>query len=132
MDSQSGRYEFTPAQNEILKKAATWTGLFAWIMMGSAGLMAVGGVLTAEASSIGALIVAAIYFIIGLSFRGAVTSLKAVVQTEGNDIEHLMGAIDKLGSAFKVMGIVFLLGVILFVVSTVAIWTWMSSVAASS
>lgn len=127
MDSQAAQHEFTPAQNEILQKAATWTGFFAWIMMVGAGLMAIGGLLSGEASSIGALIAAAIYFTIGFTFRGAAGSMKAVVQTTGNDIDHLMIAIDKLGSAFKVMGIVFLIGVVLSVATTVAIWAWMSS-----
>ncbi len=114
MDSQT--YEFSPAQNEILKKAATWTGLYAWIMIVAGGFMALGGLLSGEASAaIGSLVAAAIYFMIGLNFRGAASSMQAVVQTAGNDIDHLMTALDKLGSAFKVMGILFLLGVILFV-----------------
>ena len=115
MDSDTGHYEFTAAQNEILKKAATWAGLLAWILMASGGLMAIGGILSLDASAIGVLIAAAIYFMIGLNFRGAAVSMKAVVETAGNDIDHLMTALDKLGSAFKVMGILFLLGVILFV-----------------
>ncbi|MDH3422815.1 MAG: hypothetical protein OEN00_07465, partial [Gemmatimonadota bacterium] len=100
MDSQPAQHEFTQAQNEILAKTATWTGLFAWIMMISAGLMALGGILSGEASSIGALIAAAIYFIIGFTFRDAAKSMREVVQTSGNDIDHLMSAVDKMGSAF--------------------------------
>ncbi len=131
MDSNTGHYEFTPAQNEILKKAATWTGLYAWIMIVAGGLMALGGLLSGEASAaIGALVAAAIYFMIGLNFRGAATSMKAVVQTAGNDIDHLMTALDKLGSAFKVMGILFLIGVILFVVAILGVGAWMATVAA--
>ena len=125
MDGDTGHYEFTAAQNEILKKAATWAGLLAWIMMASGGLMALGGSLSGDAIAIAALISAPIYLIIGLNFRGAAASMKAVVETAGNDIDHLMTALDKLGSAFKVMGILFLLGVILFVGAVVtfgAIW----------
>ena len=115
MDSDTGHYEFTAAQNEILKKAATWAGLLAWILMASGGLMAIGGILSLDVERLGALIAAAIYFIIGLNFRGAAVSMKTVVETAGNDIDHLMTALDKLGSAFMVMGILFLLSVILFV-----------------
>jgi uncharacterized membrane protein YczE len=128
MDSQVGHYEFSPAQNEILKRAARWTGLFAWIMMVGSGLMAVGAVFSGEAASVASLIAAAIYFIVGLSFRGAASSFQAVVQTTGNDMDHLMVALDKVASAFKVMSIVFLVGVILLVVATVAVWAWMASV----
>jgi hypothetical protein len=38
-----------------------------------------------------------------------------------------MVALDKLGSAFKVMGIVFLVGVVLLVTATIAVWAWMAS-----
>lgn len=131
MDSRTAQHEFTPEQNTILQKAATWTALFAWIMIGCAILMALGGLLSGEAGSIGALIAAAIYFTIGLTFRGAAQSMQAVVHTSGSDIDHLMTALDKLGSAFKVMGIVFLVGAVASVVATVAIWSWMSSLGPS-
>ena len=130
MSSEAGRYEFTPAQNEILTRTATWTRLVAWILIASAGLMAVGAILTGEASAIGALIASAIYFIIGLNFRDAATSMRSVTETAGNDIEHLMTGLDKLGSALKVMGILLLVGVVLFVAATVSIWTWMGSIEA--
>jgi hypothetical protein len=129
MDSQTAQHEFTPAQNEILKKAARWTGLFAWIMMISAGLMGLAGILSGEASSIGALIAAAIYFTIGLTFRGAASSMGEVVRTAGNDIDHLMTALDKLGSAFKVMALVVLVGAIASLAAIVSVWLWMSSLA---
>lgn len=127
MESQARHYEFDAGQNETIRKAATWSGVLAWIMMVSAGLMALGGVLSRDESAIGAVIVAAIYFVIGLYLRGAAVSMQAVVQTAGNDIEHLMIALDKLGSAFKVIGILFLLGAILFVVAIVALGAWMTS-----
>jgi hypothetical protein len=127
MDSQSAQHEFTDAENQVLRKAATWTGLFAWMMMVSSGLMAVAGLLSGEATSIGALIAAAIYFAVGFTFRGAAKSMGEVVRTTGNDIDHLMDAVDKLGSAFKVMGIVFLVGAVASVIATVGIWSWMSS-----
>jgi len=127
MENAPTQHEFTAQQNQILQKTATWTGLFAWMMMVSSALMAIGGLLSGEASSIGALIAAAIYFTIGFTFRGAATSMGEVVRTTGNDIDHLMDAIDKLGSAFRVMGIVFLVGAIASVIATVGIWAWMSS-----
>jgi len=131
MEAHAAHYEFDSRQNGILQKAATWTSLFAWIMMISAAIMAVGGLLSGEAGSIVALIGAAIYFTIGLTFRDAASAMTAVVETAGNDMEHLMTALDKLGSAFKVMAIVFLIGVFASAVATVVIWTWMSSLATS-
>ncbi|MSR20780.1 MAG: hypothetical protein EXR91_07350 [Gemmatimonadetes bacterium] len=127
MDSKPGHYEFTPEQNEVLRGVATWAGRLAWILMGGAAVMAIGAILTFEASAIGALIAAAIYFGVGLSLRGVGSSMRALVETAGNDLAHLMTALESLGSALKVMGILFLFGAILFTVAIVAIGAWMGS-----
>ena len=130
MDDPPTTYEFTIAQNETLRRAATWIGLFSWILIAGAALMLIGGVLNRDESAIGALIGAAVYFLIGLNLRGAATSMKSVVETAGSDIDHLISALDKLASAFKVMGIIFIVGVVLFVVATVALGSWMAAVGA--
>ena len=111
MDSSASQYEFTPEQNEVLESAARWVGVFAWIMIASSIIMTIGGVLSADEGSIGALIAAAVYFTVGMSFRGSASSMQEVVKTEGNDIPHLMAALDSLASAFQVMGILILIGV---------------------
>lgn len=46
-------------------------------------------------------------------FRGAGRYLKSVVETEGNDVDHLTSALGGLQSAFKVMVIVTVIGIIL-------------------
>ena len=127
MSEAGGHYEFSGEQNAILAKTATWSRLLAWILIGSSVLMAIAAALSGEGGAMGALVAAAIYFVIGLSLKDAALSMTAVVETAGNDIEHLMTALDKLGSAFKTMAIVFLIGVIISVVVTVAVWAWMSS-----
>jgi len=42
------------------------------------------------------------HLVISMLYVGAGKSLQAVVATEGNDIEHLMQSLDKLGTAFLV------------------------------
>jgi hypothetical protein len=130
MDVQSGSYEFSPSQNAILRRGALWSGLLAWFLMGSAVLLAITAILSAEAASVGSVIAAAFYFIIGFNFRGAAASMRAVVETSGNDIDHLMSALEKLAGALQVMAIVFVLGVIAFAVAMVMIQSWMGSLPA--
>ena len=128
---RGGSYEFDSEQNVVLSKTATWVSLFAWILIASSVLSAIGGVVSADEASIGMLIASGIYFIAGLRLRGSASSMKQVVETEGNDIEHLIDALDKLGSAFKTMGIVFLVGIVVFVSVTVWLWSWMAAVEAA-
>ena len=128
---RGGSYEFDSEQNVVLSKTATWVSLFAWILIASSVLSAIGGVVSADEASIGMLIASGIYFIAGLGLRGSASSMKQVIETEGNDIEHLIDALDKLGSAFKTMGIVFLVGIVVFVSVTVWLWSWMAAVEAA-
>jgi hypothetical protein len=127
MEGRSGRYEFSPAENEVLSTVTRWTGLLAWILMGCTLVLAVGALITGEAGAIGSLIVAAMYFIVGLNLRGAAGSLAAVIDTSGNDVDHLMDALAKLGSTFRLMAITLLVGAVVFVVAVVSISTWMAS-----
>jgi hypothetical protein len=121
MESSGGHYEFTPAQNEVLATASRWVGLFAWIMILSAVIMTLGGILGADETSIGAYIAAAVYVTIGINFRGSAAAMKKVVSTEGNDISHLMTGIDDLASAFQVMGILILIGVTMVAASLIVL-----------
>lgn len=129
MDNDTGSYEFDSGQNDTVRSAARWTGGLAWIMIVSAGLLAVGGAFGREESAIGAVIASAMFFFVGLNLRGAAKSMRAVVQTAGNDLDHLMVALARLSSAFRVMGVLLLLGVLLYVVATVMLGAWMASVA---
>jgi len=127
MDAPFGRYEFWATENAVLSGVVRWSGLLAWFLMIGAVVVAVGAALSGEAASIGSLIVAAVYFFIGLNFRGAARSLASVVETSGNDIEHLMAALGRLGAAFKLTAITLLIGSVLFAIAVVSIWRWMGS-----
>jgi uncharacterized membrane protein len=128
MEAHTGQYEFTASQNATMGRAARWSSLLSWILMGSAAVLALAAILSGEAASIGSLIVAAVYFVIGLNFRGAARAMGHVVETTGNDIDHLMTALDELGSALKTMSILFLVGVVVFAVAVVVLTRWMASV----
>lgn len=119
MEGSAAQYEFTASQNEVLAKAARWITLFGWTMILSALIMTVGGVMSADEGRISALIAAAVYFIVGVSFRKSASSMREVVKTEGNDIEHLVAAVDNLADAFQVMGVLILVGVTMVAVSMV-------------
>ncbi len=107
-------YEFNDAENMVLGRVARWVGILAWIMIAGSGLMVLGSFLTGDTIAIAGLMVAPIYLIIGLNFRSAAASMKSVIETAGDDIAHLMEALEKLGSALMVMGVLFLLGVVVF------------------
>lgn len=104
-------HEFGPHENEVIRSAAKWIGYWSWIAIISGVLLGVGGLVGED--PIGGLIMGTIYVIVGAYFRGAAGSMKEVVSTAGNDVAHLMTALDKLSAAFKVMVLLVFIGVVL-------------------
>ena len=90
-------YEFTVPQNVVIRKTATYAkvwGIFSIVLGAMQILVGLSG---------GDLLLAGIVsIVIGTVFIGVAGSLKAVVVTEGNDIDHMMAALQKLGNAFLI------------------------------
>ncbi len=89
-------YEFTDPQNAIIQKTATYARLWGIISIFVGAIQILAAQLLAGIVSI----------VIGMVFIGVAGSLKAVVVTEGNDIDHMMTAVQKLGTAFMIQVIV--------------------------
>jgi hypothetical protein len=114
-------YEFTPAQDEIIASMARWTGIFSWFALISGTLMAFAGLLQLPAGALN-VVGGSVYLFIGMWFRGAAKSLRKVVDTEGDDIAHLMSALENLRSAFMAMVVIVGVGILIatFVAGIVA------------
>lgn len=113
-------YEFTPSQNEVLGSAARWVGYWAWFAIVGGALMCLGGLADLPAG-IGNIVLGAVYVFVGLSFKGAAGSLKSVVTTTGNDLDHLMAAVEHLRAAFKVMVILMAVGIAAIIVAAIVL-----------
>ncbi|MEM6290046.1 MAG: hypothetical protein AAGA54_02240 [Myxococcota bacterium] len=114
----TGLYEFTEAQNETIARAGArarqWgvlsfiTGVFALIglvvtLVFRDELIAHGLEPSYTTTFIVALTpVVLTHLIIATLYAKAGASLQAVVKTQGNDVEHLMRSLHKLGTAFLV------------------------------
>ncbi len=109
-----GNYEFNDQENAIIAKAAGRARLWGIISIIIGALYTISGfffflspgLLTNFASGIKDIIV-------GIVFLGVAGSLTSVVQTQGNDVQHMMQALDKLSTSLMVQIIVTIVGVIL-------------------
>jgi hypothetical protein len=111
---ESGGYEFSVAENDILARTAFWVTWWAWIAIIGGILTAVSGIFTMPAG-IGGLVGGGLALLLGMYFRDSARAMRAVVDTAGNDIGHLMIAVEKIGAAFKVYVILFIIGMVLFI-----------------
>lgn len=119
-----GHYEFNPYENAILAKTAgrarLWgaiSALLGFVQMGaSCGMVA-------RADLAAALPLGLIGVIVGFTFVGVGNSLRSAVDTRGNDLSHLMQALQKLGAAFMIQAVctvlAFVMAVLVLVVAVV-------------
>lgn len=111
---QYGNYEFNDMENSVIDKTAGRAKLWGIISitigalecMASCGAVASPGLATNLPTGIVAIVV-------GISFLGVGNSLKSVVQTQGNDMMHMMQALQKMGSAFMVQIVCAIVGFVL-------------------
>jgi hypothetical protein len=106
-----GQYEFNDMENSIIDKAAGRAKMWGWIACILGGLQFFGYSCGGFASPALWMSVpmAVVLFVVGIVFIGVGNSLKSVVQTQGNDIMHMMQAIQKMGSAFLIQSIAWII-----------------------
>lgn len=131
--AQFGNYEFNDFENSVIDKTAGRAKLWGIIstvigalqLLGSCGMVANASYATYLPSGIIALVV-------GITFIGVGNSLKSVVQTQGNDMMHMMQAMQKLGSAFMIQIIATIIGIVLVALIMVIAMFVLVAAAASS
>jgi len=123
-------YEFTPQQNATIGATASWTrgaGIIQTILGGLVVLGALGALFSGNMG--GGLVnglVAAVYLSIGLSLIAAAGALGRVVNTQGNDIQHLMTALEAYQRAFKIQVILVLAAIVLGIIGGILVFAFMS------
>ena len=94
MDFQ--QYEFSSSQNELITQLAEKMRFVAYFTIGLGVLVAIPGLFTLLRGGISNIITGVVQIIIGLWTNKAACSFKLIVNTQGNDIENLMGALGEL------------------------------------
>jgi hypothetical protein len=132
MGAQFGTYEFNDFENSIIDKSAGRAKLWGIIscvigglqILGSCGMVSNPQYATYLPSGI-------IAIVVGITFIGVGNSLKSVVQTQGNDMMHMMQAVQKLGSAFLIQAIAYIIYAVVVALLIVLLMFVFVAVAAS-
>lgn len=127
----TGHYEFSSKENEKITLVGSRAKIWGFVAMGT-GVLALVGLVVAllfkeelishglEGNFVTIFVVSLVpvvltHLVIAMLYIGAGKSLEAVVRTQGNDVEHLMQSLDKLGTAFLVEFAVGMLAVVVSV-----------------
>lgn len=89
-------YEFSSSQNELIKQLADKMRFVGYFLIGVGVLTVIGGLLALRNSGVGSIISGVVQVIIGVWTSKAASAFKLIVETQGNDIENLMGALGEL------------------------------------
>ena len=115
----TGQYEFNDGENVSIERAGTSSSI--WAICAIVGAVLLGTLATVQFvldNLRGAVLTLPLFLVCAVAgwlYIGAGKALKAVVDTEGNDVELLMRALDRLGKAFRNEVIATLIAVVIFV-----------------
>ena len=69
---------------------------------------------------IGSALVGGLYIVIGIWTKDAAQSIQNIVNTEGNDIDHLMNAVKDLNKLYSLQKWLMIVGIVLAVLGAIA------------
>jgi len=78
-------------------------------------------VLSILAGDIGSAVMGVFYIIIGVWTKGAAQSIQNIVNTEGNDIDHLMNAVKDLNKLYSLQKWLMIVGIVLTVLAVIVV-----------
>jgi hypothetical protein len=132
MAPQYGNYEFNDYENSVIDKTASRAKLWGIISTTIGGLQIVGSCGMFASPTLATYLPAGIVaIVVGVTFIGAGNSLKSVVTTQGNDLMHLMQAMQKMSTAFIIEIICAIVGFCLAVLGMLLLMFVFVAVAAS-
>jgi hypothetical protein len=77
-------------------------------------------VLNILAGDIGSALVGSLYIVIGVWTKSAAQSIQNIVNTEGNDIDHLMNAVKDLNKLYSLQKWLMIVAIVLAVLGVIA------------
>lgn len=125
-------YEFNQNENVVINRLAgrlTAAGVMQ-IIFGAISL--IGNFVVNIGSGVIGIPTSIALIVIGALFIGAAGSFRQITRTQGNDLAHLMGALDKLSSAALIQIIAFIVAVVLFVLTVIIVLLFFAALFAAA
>ncbi|HAZ47090.1 MAG TPA: hypothetical protein DDW76_11945 [Cyanobacteria bacterium UBA11369] len=115
----SGRYEFSSSQNSLIKDLADKMRFVSFFLIGLGVLATIGGVAALTRGGFGNIVYGVIQIIIGLWTQKAAGSFVRIVETQGNDIENLMGALGELRKLYTLQYWLYIIALVVVAIALV-------------
>jgi hypothetical protein len=121
MNSESSQqYEFNASQNELIKSLASTMNFVGYFLMAIGAFATIAGIIQITSGGITALIQGVVQVLIGFWTTKAAKSFQLIVDTEGRDIENLMGALGELRKLYGLQYWILIIALIFVGVSLIS------------
>jgi hypothetical protein len=114
-------YEFTEAHNEIIGGLARFMQITGVMILLYGGLETVQGVLAIRQDGWTDLVGAAVSAVIGVFTLKAASFFRRIVVSQGEDLSHLMAALETLRRLYKLQAVLYIIGVTLLILALIFI-----------
>jgi len=115
----NGTYEFNESQNQLILDLSKKMMFVSYFLIVSGVLGAISGVITVLKGGFGGLVQGVILLITGIWTINAAKAFQLIVDTQGNDIENLMGALGQLRKLYTLQYWLFLIAVIFMAIALI-------------
>lgn len=119
MDFQN--YEFSKSQNELIKQLADKMRFVSYFSIAGGLLTALVGLVAITRGGFFNIIYGVVQIMIGIWTNNASSSFHRIVDTQGNDIENLMGALGDLRKLYVLQYWLLILAIVFVVIGIVTI-----------
>jgi hypothetical protein len=121
MNSESSQqYEFNASQNELIKSLASTMNFVGYFLIVIGAFATIAGIIQITSGGITALIQGVVQVLIGFWTTKAAKSFQLIVDTEGRDIENLMGALGELRKLYGLQYWILIIALIFVGVSLIS------------
>lgn len=112
-------YEFSQSQNELISDLSAKMRFVSMFLIGLGVLATITGLVTILRGGFSSIVSGIVYLVIGLWTNKAASSFKMIVETQGNDIENLMGALGELRKLYRLQYWLLIIALVFIVIGLV-------------
>ncbi|WRH68403.1 MAG: hypothetical protein RSE13_09475 [Planktothrix sp. GU0601_MAG3] len=118
---ENGTYEFNESQNQLILDLSKKMMFVSYFLIASGVLGAISGIIMLLNGGFGGLVQGVILLVTGIWTINAAKAFQLIVDTQGHDIENLMGALGQLRKLYTLQYWLFLMAVIFMAISLIMI-----------
>ena len=116
---ESRVYEFDQTQNQLIRDLAQKMRFVSYFLIALGVLLVIAGIISIRRGEIGGIINGVVQILIGLWTSKAASSFQRIVDTQGSDMENLMGALGELRKLYTLQYWLILIAVIFVAIALI-------------